>query len=71
MPDLINKNTLKSFVSTSVLNAENFQKLAGKTFFEEIKAGKAIFKEGDADRQALYLVDGQAEISSSNSENKT
>lgn len=71
MPDLIDKNILKSFVPPSALNAENFQELAGKTFIEDITAGKTIFKEGDTDRQAIYLVDGQAEISSSTGESKT
>ena len=71
MPDLIDKNILKSFVPPSALNAENFQELAGKTFVEDIPAGKTIFKEGDSDRQAVYLVDGQAEISSNNGESKT
>lgn len=71
MPDLIDKNILKAFVPPSALNAENFQELAGKTFVEVIAAGKSIFKEGDTDRQAVYLVDGEAEISSSAGESKT
>ncbi len=65
MSDLVDKNILKTFVPPSALNAENFQELAGKTFIVDVAAGKAIFKEGDTDRQSVYLVDGQAEISSS------
>ena len=71
MADLVDKNILKGFVPPSALNAENFQELAGKTYVEDVAAGKAIFKEGDNDRQSVYLVDGQAEITSSSGENKT
>ena len=70
MADLVDKNVLKSFVPPSALNAENFQELSGKTFVEDVPAGKAIFKEGDSDRHSVYLVDGQAEISSSKGESK-
>ena len=71
MADLVDKNIQKGFVPPSALNAENFQELAGKTYVEDVAAGKAIFKEGDNDRQSVYLVDGQAEITSSSGENKT
>lgn len=70
MSDLVDKNTLKSFVPPSALNAENFQELAGKTFVEDVPAGKTVFKEGDNDRQSVYLVDGQVEISSSKGDSK-
>ena len=64
MADLIDKTLLKSFVPASALNAENFQELSRKTFIEEVGAGKAIFKQGDTDQQSVYLVDGQAEVTS-------
>jgi len=67
---LIEKTLLKNFVPPSALNAENFQELAGKTYIEEISAGKTIFKEGDIDRQSIYLVDGQLNIASSGGESK-
>ncbi len=70
MAELIDKSVLKTFVPPSALNAENFQELAGKTYIEEIAAGKAIFKEGDTDRQSVYLVDGQAEITAGNGQSK-
>ena len=60
--NLVDKNTLKSFVPPSALNAENFQELAGKTFVEEVAAGKAIFKAGDTDRKAVYLIEGEVEL---------
>ena len=71
MAELIDKNILKTFVPPSALNAENFQELAGKTYVVDVAAGKTIFKEGDTDRQSVYLVDGQVEITSSNGESKT
>lgn len=70
MSDLVDKNILKSFVPPSALNAENFQELAGKTFVEDVPAGKTIFKEGDTDRQSVYLVDGQVEVTSSRGDSK-
>ena len=60
--NLVDKNTLKSFVPLSALNAENFQDLAGKTFVEEVSAGKTIFKVGDADRKAVYLIEGEMQL---------
>lgn len=71
MPDLIDKNVLKMFVPASALNSENFQELAGKTFVENVAAGKAIFKEGDTDRKSVYLIDGQVDIVSGAGESKT
>ncbi len=62
---LIDKAVLKNFVPPSALNAENFQELAQKTFIEEVAAGKTVFKEGDTDRQSVYLVDGQLNVASS------
>lgn len=71
MADLIDKNILKAFVPASALNSENFQELAGKTFVEDVAAGKTIFKEGDTDRKSVYLVEGSADIVTSNGEKKT
>ncbi len=60
--NLIDKNILKSFVPPSALNAENFQELAGKTFVEELAVGKTIFKAGDTDRKAIYLIEGDVQL---------
>ncbi len=64
MAELVNKDLLKTLVPPSALNADNFQELAGKTYVEEIAAGKAIFKQGDADKQSVYLLDGEIMITS-------
>ena len=70
MPELIDKTILKSFVPASALNTENFKELAEKTYVEEVAAGKTIFKVGDNDRQSVYLVEGQVEITSEKGDNK-
>lgn len=69
--NLVDKAVLKSFVSPSALNAENFQELAGKTVVEEIAAGKTIFKPGDNDRKTVYLIDGELEITAEGGDKKT
>ncbi|MCK5433441.1 MAG: cyclic nucleotide-binding domain-containing protein, partial [Gammaproteobacteria bacterium] len=68
MAELIDKVLLKTFVPPSALNSENFQELAGKSFIEEIAAGRMIFKEGDTDNKTIYLVDGEAVLSNDSGE---
>ena len=65
MANLIDKTILRKFVPANALNFENFEELAGKTVIEEVAPGHALFKEGDTDRKAVYLVDGEVEITSS------
>ncbi len=64
MANLVDKSTLRKFVPPSALNHENFEELAGKTYVEEVAAGHSIFKAGDTDRKAVYLVEGEVELSS-------
>jgi len=68
MAELVDKTLLKSFVPPSALNAENFQELAGKTFVEEIAAGKTLFKQGDTDKKTIYLIDGEVTMATDSSE---
>ena len=60
--NLVDKTLLKTFVPASALNAENFQELASKAEVEELSAGKALFKQGDLDRKAVYLLEGDVEL---------
>lgn len=62
MTSLVDKTVLRSFVPPSALNNENFEELASKTYIEEIPAGSALFKTGDLDRKAVYLVEGEVEL---------
>jgi len=64
MTNLVDKTILRSFVPPSALNHENFEELASKTYVEDIPAGTAVFKSGDLDRKAVYLVEGEVEIKS-------
>ena len=66
MADLIDKATLRALVPTNVLNTENFEELAGKTYIEKVRQGETIFNEGDMDRKSVYLVEGRVDLSSGN-----
>lgn len=68
MAELVDKTVLKTLVPPSALNTENFQELAGKTFVEIISPGKAVFKQGDVDKQAVYLLEGEVTITSGTGE---
>ncbi|NIN36286.1 MAG: cyclic nucleotide-binding protein, partial [Gammaproteobacteria bacterium] len=59
------RDLLKTLVPPNALNAENFQELAGKTYVEEVAAGKAIFKQGDVDKQSVYVLEGEVAMTSS------
>ena len=59
---LVDKAVLKTLVPAQSLNAENFQELAGKTIVEEVKAGRLVFKKGDSDRKAVYVLSGDVEL---------
>lgn len=62
MANLIDKAILKTFVPPNALNHENFEELASKTYVEDVAAGGVIFKAGDSDKKAVYLVDGEVEL---------
>lgn len=68
MANLVDKSTLRKFVPPSALNHENFEELAGKTHVEEVAAGHSIFKVGDTDRKAVYLMEGEVELSTESGE---
>ncbi|HSR62099.1 MAG TPA: cyclic nucleotide-binding domain-containing protein [Gammaproteobacteria bacterium] len=71
MAELVDKAILKTLVPPSALNAENFQELAGKTYVEVIPAGKPIFKQGDTDKQAIYVLEGEVTLTSDSGEQTT
>jgi len=63
---LVDKAVLKSLVPANALNAENFQELAGKAVVEDVPAGKTLFKAGELDRKAIYLLEGQVQLTDAN-----
>jgi len=71
MAELVDKALLKSFVPPSALNAENFQELAGKSFVEDVAAGRTLFKQGDTDKKTIYLIEGEATLSTDSGESNT
>lgn len=62
MAELVDKATLRQLVPANALNAENFQELARKAVVEEVTAGRFVFKEGDNDRKAVYVLSGTVEL---------
>jgi CRP-like cAMP-binding protein len=71
MANLVDKSILKKLVPPSALNHENFEELAGKTVTEEVAAGRTLFKIGDMDRRAVYLLDGEVELTVENGQKTT
>lgn len=68
MADLVDKALLKTLVPPSALNNENFQELAGKTYVDILPAGKMLFKQGDTDKQKVYLLEGEVALTSASGE---
>ncbi len=60
---LVDKQILKTLVPANALNAENFQELASKSRLEEVPSGRVLFKKGDVDRKAVYVLSGEVELS--------
>lgn len=71
MANLVDKSILKKLVPPSALNHENFEELAGKTVTEQVAAGTALFKVGDVDRKAVYLLDGEVELTTETGQKST
>ena len=71
MANLVDKSILKKLVPPSALNHENFEELAGKTVTEEVAAGRTLFKLGDMDRKAVYLLDGEVELTTESGQKST
>lgn len=61
---LVDKAVLRILIPVSALNQESFHELAGKTYVEEVPAGKTIFRQGEADRKNAYVIEGEAQITS-------
>ncbi|MGB0713151.1 MAG: cyclic nucleotide-binding domain-containing protein [Gammaproteobacteria bacterium] len=54
---------LRELVPLDALSTENFKRLLQQsTKFEAIKAGATLFKKGDTDRRAIYLVSGSVQL---------
>jgi len=58
---------LKSLVPINALTSENFRKLMAKTVLEQIPAGGVLFRQGDMDKYSIYILSGEAALTSVNS----
>ena len=59
---LVDKQILRTLVPPSALNAENFGELARKAIKEDFGVGRMLFKAGDRDNKAVYLLEGEVEL---------
>ncbi|MBM5811392.1 MAG: cyclic nucleotide-binding domain-containing protein [Gammaproteobacteria bacterium] len=55
---------LRAFTPLDGLRRENLSALARKTRLQRLEEGRLLFKEGDADKRAIYLVSGEVELRS-------
>ena len=63
-PRPIDRELIKQFSPLSGLKPENQADLASKSQLQDIEAGRYIFRQGDADKRAVYLVKGEVELRS-------
>ena len=53
---------LKAFSPLNGLKAENLRALSEKTKVQELPGGRFLFRKGDTDRRAIYVVSGEVEL---------
>jgi CRP-like cAMP-binding protein len=58
------QNALQSLIPLNTLAPENFRELAVATAIEKVAVKTEIFKEGDTDNQAIYLLEGEVVLES-------
>ena len=58
---------LQTSVPINSLTTANFEELAAKTPIERLAPGQVLFKQGDVDNQAIYLLAGEVEMSTTGS----
>ena len=66
LPKLADKKALRSLVPLNGLSAAHFNELAKKTEIQHIAAGKYIFKKGDRDSSAVYVLSGEVALMDGN-----
>jgi len=64
MNSTVSKDALKDLIPINSLAPDNFDELAAATRIEQVSAGTILFKQGDTDNQAIYLLDGQVQLTS-------
>jgi CRP-like cAMP-binding protein len=56
------KSTLRQFTPLDSLSHDNFREIAAKAVFEKVPGGQYLCKEGEVDKQAIYLLEGEVEL---------
>jgi CRP-like cAMP-binding protein/rhodanese-related sulfurtransferase len=64
MAETVDKALLQSLLPPAGLNADKFLELSGKGKIEIIPSGKTLFKQGEADRKTIYLIEGSLNLNS-------
>lgn len=58
----INSRELATLVPINALTQENFEELARKTHLQAVPAGRTLFKQGETDKHAVYVMEGEVEL---------
>lgn len=53
---------LASLVPINALTQENFEELTRKVHIENVQAGRTLFKQGETDKHAVYVLEGEVEL---------
>ena len=59
---MVDKKILSKLVPINALNSEHVEQLAKSAEPEQIPPGKVVFREGEEDRSAIYLIQGEIEL---------
>ncbi len=59
----IDRKLLRTFEPLNQLTADKFEEIIDKSTVEEIPAGRNLFRQGDRDKRAYFLLQGQVELS--------
>ena len=60
----LDRELIKQFSPLSGLKPENQADLASKSQVQDLEAGRYIFRQGDTDKRAVYVVKGEVELRS-------
>ncbi|MDX1594539.1 MAG: cyclic nucleotide-binding domain-containing protein [Gammaproteobacteria bacterium] len=59
---MVDKKILSKLVPINSLNSDHVERLASSTKPEQLPAGEVVFQQGEEDRRAIYLLQGEVEL---------
>jgi CRP-like cAMP-binding protein len=62
MPEPVDRRVLKSLVPPGPLTEQSFEEVTRNAVIETLAAGRTLFRAGDLDRKAVYLLAGEVEL---------